>query len=60
VETSAVLASAQDRAVDEAVAALERHDQAHHRAASAGERRRYVRDLFGLVVQCVREGGTGR
>jgi methylmalonyl-CoA decarboxylase len=58
VETSAVLASAQDRAVDEAVAALERNDQAHHRAASAGERRRYVRDLFGLVVQCVREGGT--
>ena len=58
METSAVLASARDRAVDEAVAALERNDQAHHRAASAGERRRYVRDLFGLVVQCVREGGT--
>ena len=58
METSAVLASAQERVVDEAVAALERNDQAHHRAASAGERRRYVRDLFGLVVQCVREGGT--
>ena len=58
METSAVLASARDRAVDEAVAALERNDQAHHRAASAGERRRYVRDLFGLVVQCVGEGGT--
>ena len=53
-----VLASAQERVVDEAVAALERNDQAHHGAASAGERRRYVRDLFGLVVQCVREGGT--
>ena len=58
METSAVLASAQDRVVDEAVAALERNDQAHHRPADAGERRRYVRDLFGLVVQCVREGGT--
>ncbi len=58
METSAVLASARDRAVDEAVDALERNDQAHHRRASAEERRRYVRDLFGLVVQCVREGGT--
>ena len=58
METSAVLANARDRAVDEAVASLERNDQAHHRAASAEERRRFVRDLFGLVVQCVREGGT--
>ncbi len=58
VEMSAVLASAQGRVVDEAVAALERRDQTHRRAASAADRRRYVWDLFGLVVQCVREGGT--
>ncbi len=58
VEMSAVLASAEDRMVGEAVAALERRDQAHRRTASAADRRRYVRDLFGVVVQCVREGGT--
>ena len=58
METSAVLASAQDRVVDEAVASLERRDRAHRRAASLEEGRRYVRDLVGLVVQCVREGGT--
>ena len=57
-EMSAVLAGAQGRIVDEAVAALERRDQAHRRAASAADRRRYVRDLLGLVVQCVRERGT--
>lgn len=58
VEMSAVLASAQGRVVGEAVAALERRDQAHRRAASAADRRRYVWDLFGVVVQCVRESGT--
>ena len=58
VEMAAFLASAQGRVVDEAVASLERRDQAHRRAASAADRRRYVQDLFGLVVQCVREGGT--
>ena len=55
---SAVLASARGRVVGEAVAALERRDQAHRRAASAADRRRYVGDLFGVVVQCVRESGT--
>ena len=39
---SADLQSERDR-LREAVAALERNDQAHHRAASTGERRRYVR-----------------
>jgi methylmalonyl-CoA decarboxylase len=58
VEMSAFLASAQGWVVDEAVASLERRDQAHRRAASAADRRRYVQDLFGMVVQCVREGGT--
>jgi methylmalonyl-CoA decarboxylase len=58
VEMSAVLASAQGRVVGEAVAALERRDQAHRRAASAADRHRYVWDLFGVVVQCVRESGT--
>ena len=44
--------------VSEAVAAIERRDQAHRQAASAADRRRYVWDLFGVVVQCVREGAT--
>ena len=57
-EMSAVLADAQGRVVDEAVAALERRDQTHRRAASAADRRRYVGDLFGLVAACVRAGGT--
>jgi methylmalonyl-CoA decarboxylase len=57
---SAVLASAADRVVDDAVAALERHHQTHHQthhqASTPEERRRYLRDLFGLVVQCAHEG----
>src|ERR1035441_10168702 len=56
VETSAVLATAEDRVVEEAAAALERRHQAHHHAVSPEERRRHVRDLFELVVQCVHEG----
>jgi methylmalonyl-CoA decarboxylase len=56
VETSAVLATAEDRVVEEAAAALERRHQAHHHAVSPEERRRNVRDLFELVVQCVHEG----
>jgi methylmalonyl-CoA decarboxylase len=58
VETSAVLATAQERVVAEAAAALERRDQTPHREPSA-ERRRYLRDLFGLVVRCVQEGDAG-
>ncbi len=56
VETSAVLASAEDRVVDEAVAILEPRQHGYDQASSAAERRRYVRHLFGLVVQCVHEG----
>ncbi len=56
METSAVLASAEDRVVGEAVAALERRHLAHHQASSPEERRSYVRDLFGLVVRYAQEG----
>ena len=56
VETSAVLASAEDRVVGEAVAALEPRQPGYEQASSAEERGRYVRQLFGLVVRCVREG----
>jgi methylmalonyl-CoA decarboxylase len=56
VETSAVLASAEDRVVDEAVAVLEPRQSGYDQASSAEERGRYVRHLFGLVVQCVHEG----
>ena len=59
METSAVLASAGDRVVGEAVAALERCHQTHYQVSSPEKRRRYVRDLFELVVQCVREGDAG-
>ena len=58
METSAVLASAEDRVVDEAVAALEPRQHGYEQASSAAECRRYVRHLFGLVVQCVHEGHT--
>ena len=56
METSAVLASAEDRVVDEAVAALEPRQHGYDQASSAAECRSYVRHLFGLVVQCVHEG----
>jgi len=56
VETSAVLASAEDRVVDEVVAVLEPRQHGHDQASSTAERRRYVRHLFGLVIQCVHEG----
>ena len=56
METSAVLASAEDRVVDEAVAALESRQHGYDQASSAAESRSYVRHLFRLVVQCVQEG----
>ena len=56
VETSAVLASAEDRVVDEVVAVLEPRQHGYDQASSTAERRRYVRHLFGLVIQCVHEG----
>ena len=59
METSAVLASAGDRVVGQAVATLERCHQTDYQLSSPEERRRYVRDLFELVVRCVREGDAG-
>jgi len=56
VEMSVVIANAGERVVEEAAAALGRRDQAHHHAVSPEEHRRDVRDLFELVVRCVREG----
>jgi methylmalonyl-CoA decarboxylase len=59
VETSAALASAEDRVVGEVAAALDRRHHARRPASSQEERRRGVRDLFRLVVQCVRDGDAG-
>jgi len=56
VETSAFLASAEDRVVDEVVTVLEPRQHGCDQASSAAEHRRYVRQLFGLVVRCVHEG----
>ena len=53
MDVSAVFADAEDRVVDEAVAALMKGDQ--HNPA---ERRRDVRQLFRLVLRCVREGSA--
>ena len=55
MEASVVLASAEDQVVDEAVAALAQRDQARH-SYTAQERRRDMRQLFGLVLRCVRKG----
>ena len=55
MDASAVLASAEDRVVDEAVAALAPRDQARQ-SYRLDERRRDVRQLFRLVLRCVHEG----
>jgi methylmalonyl-CoA decarboxylase len=55
VDPSAVLASAEDRVIDEAVAALAHSDQARQSLLPDG-RRREVRQLFRLVLRCVRAG----
>ena len=55
MDTSAVLASLEDRVIDEAVAALAQTDQAR-RSSRPDERRRDVRQLFRLVLRCVRAG----
>jgi methylmalonyl-CoA decarboxylase len=55
VDASAVLASAEDRVIDEAVAALAQGDQARQ-SPRPDQRRREVRQLFRLVLRCVREG----
>ena len=56
METSEVLASARDRLVDQAVLELEQRHT--HSVPSGPEARRHLRDLFELVVQCVRDGGA--
>jgi methylmalonyl-CoA decarboxylase len=55
VDASAVLASAEDRVIDEAVAALAQAGQAGRSPLPDG-RRREVRQLFRLVLRCVRAG----
>ena len=56
MEASAVVASAEDRVVEEAVAALVLRDQAQDHPPGAEERRHEMRQLFRLVLRCVREG----
>lgn len=56
VDTSAALASATEQVVGEAIAALERRDQARGHPASPQERRRDVGNLLDLVLRCMREG----
>ncbi len=55
METSAVLAGAEDRVIDEAVAELERRHTSDE-TSSPEMRRRHLRDLFELVVKCVHDG----
>ncbi len=55
MDTSAVLASLEDRVIDEAVAALAQTDQARQ-SPLPDDRRRDVRQLFRLVLPCVRAG----
>ena len=57
METSAVLAGAEDRVVDEAAAELERR-HTNDQASSPEMRRRHLRDLFELVVKCVQDGAV--
>jgi methylmalonyl-CoA decarboxylase len=59
VDASVVLASAEVRVIDEAVAALAQRDQARHHSVGRDGRRREVRQLFRLVLRCVRAGGAG-
>ena len=56
MEASAVVASAEDRVVEEAVAALVQRDQAQDHPPGAEEHRHDMRQLFRLVLRCVRAG----
>ena len=56
MEAAAVLASAEDRVVEEAVAALAQRDQAQHHSSGSEEHRHDMRQLFRLVLRCVRAG----
>ena len=55
MDASAVLASVEDRVIDEAIAVLARGDQAGRTPGPDGHRRE-VRQLFGLVLRCMRAG----
>jgi hypothetical protein len=55
MDASAVLLDAEDRVIDEAVAVLAQRDQACQSPRPDG-RRRDVRQLFDLVLCCVRAG----
>jgi hypothetical protein len=55
VDVSTALASAEERVIDEAVAALAQGDQ-KCQPSRPDERRRDVRQLFRLVLRCVRAG----
>jgi len=55
METSAVIAGAEERVVEEAVAELDRRHTSDQ-ASSPEMRRRHLRDLFELVVKCLRDG----
>ena len=59
MDASVVLASAEDRVIDEAVTVLAQRDQALHHPAGPDGRRREVRQLFRLVLRCVRAGRAG-
>ncbi len=56
MQTSAILASAGNLVVDEAAAALDRLLEKREHAFGSQERRRYLRDLFDLVVQGMQVG----
>jgi methylmalonyl-CoA decarboxylase len=55
VDASAVLTSAEDRVIDDAVAVLAQRDQARQ-SPCPDERRRDVRQLFRLVLRCMHAG----
>ena len=55
MDASAILASAEDRVIDEAVGALAQRDQGRPSPLPDGHRRT-VRQLFGIVLRCVRAG----
>ena len=57
MDASAVLASAEVRVIDEAVAVLTQQDQAGH-SHHPDERRRDIRQLFRLLLRCVRAGSA--
>ena len=53
MDASAVLLSAEDRVIDEAVAALAQRGQADQQSPGPDGRRRDVRQLFRLVLRCL-------